>query len=217
MPLDGCFTYSIPQLWCDSVKTGQRVLVPFGRNKQYVGIIAKLHDNKPQDYQVKDILQLMDAVCSRESGPWKPVPEKIWLDTMKCFPRFIAEHRRSFGTDGFDRYGWTVRQTECRLFRIGELEYELLEESGKRAVSLHIPSDARLEPDLLNDSVRQAKEFLGRYFPEWKKQPMICESWLLSPKLKELLPPSAGQPRSGQRSLWSYPSHRPSRCSAAPP
>ena len=61
MPLDGCFTYSIPQLWCDSVKTGQRVLVPFGRNKQYVGIIAKLHDNKPQDYQVKDILQLMDA------------------------------------------------------------------------------------------------------------------------------------------------------------
>ena len=61
MPLDGCFTYSIPQLWCDSVKTGQRVLVPFGRNKQYVGIITKLHDNKPQDYQVKDILQLMDA------------------------------------------------------------------------------------------------------------------------------------------------------------
>ena len=61
MPLDGYFTYSIPQLWCDSVKTGQRVLVPFGRNKQYVGIIAKLHDNKPQDYQVKDILQLMDA------------------------------------------------------------------------------------------------------------------------------------------------------------
>ena len=61
MPLDGYFTYSIPQQWCDSVKTGQRVLVPFGRNKQYVGIIAKLHDNKPQDYQVKDILQLMDA------------------------------------------------------------------------------------------------------------------------------------------------------------
>jgi len=61
VPLDGYFTYSIPQQWCDSVKTGQRVLVPFGRNKQYVGIIAKLHDNKPQDYQVKDILQLMDA------------------------------------------------------------------------------------------------------------------------------------------------------------
>lgn len=152
-------------------------------------------DGKPKNENdrgaEKLILQLMEAVSSRESGPWKPIPEKIWLDTMKCFPRFIAEHRRSFGTDGFDRYGWTVRQIECRLFRIGELEYELLEESGKRAVSLHIPSDTRLESDLLNDSVGQAKEFLARYFPEWKKQPMICESWLLSPKLKALLPPES--------------------------
>ena len=61
MPLDGCFTYAIPQQWRDSVKTGQRVLVNFGRNKQYVGIIARLHDNQPQGYEVKDILQLMDA------------------------------------------------------------------------------------------------------------------------------------------------------------
>ena len=60
MPLDGCFTYAIPEQWRLSVKVGQRVLVNFGRNKQYVGIIAKLHDTKPQGYDVKDILQLMD-------------------------------------------------------------------------------------------------------------------------------------------------------------
>ena len=60
MPLDGCFTYAIPEQWRHSVKVGQRVLVNFGRNKQYVGIIAKLHDTKPQGYDVKDILQLMD-------------------------------------------------------------------------------------------------------------------------------------------------------------
>ena len=60
VPLDGCFTYAIPEQWRLSVKVGQRVLVNFGRNKQYVGIIAKLHDTKPQGYDVKDILQLMD-------------------------------------------------------------------------------------------------------------------------------------------------------------
>ena len=38
-----------------------RVLVPFGRNKQYVGIIARLHDHKPADYQVKELLQLLDC------------------------------------------------------------------------------------------------------------------------------------------------------------
>ena len=82
MPLDGYFTYSIPQQWCDSVKTGQRVLVPFGRNKQYVGIIAKLHDNKPQDYQVKDILQLMD-------------PEPILLPSQLALWQWISTYYMS--------------------------------------------------------------------------------------------------------------------------
>ena len=95
------------------------------------------------------------------------------------------------GRDGFDRGNWTVRQAGCRLFRIGELEYELFERNGQRAVSIHIPSDARLEPDLLNGSVRQAEAFLSDFFPEWEKLPMICESWLLSPSLKEMLPPES--------------------------
>ena len=132
--------------------------------------------------------QLSEAVESRESGAWKRIPEEIWLATMKCFPRFISEYRRSYGRDGFDRGGWTVRQTGCRLFRIGELEYELADTAGEKAVSIHIPSDTRLEADLLNDSVRQAGIFLGEYFPEWQSLPMVCESWLLSPALEDLLP-----------------------------
>ncbi len=135
------------------------------------------------------VRQLSDAIESRESGAWKRLPEEIWLETMRCYPRFISEHRRSYGRDGFDRGEWTVRQAGCRLFRIGELEYELLDQEGKRAVSMHIPSDTRLEAGLLNDSVRQARAFLGKYYPEWQEQPFVCESWLLSPALKELLPP----------------------------
>ena len=155
---------------------------------------AALQGSRPEDYdEGAEILirQLTEAVESRESGPWKRIPEEIWLATMRCYPRFIAEHRRSYGRDGFDRGNWTVRQAGCRLFRIGELEYELSERNGERAVSIHIPSDARLEADLLNESVRQAEAFLGEYFPEWKNLPMICESWLLSPALKEMLPPES--------------------------
>ena len=61
MPLDGTFTYSIPQQWQESVKKGCRVLVSFGRNKQYVGIVAEIHDRQPEGYQVKDILQMIDT------------------------------------------------------------------------------------------------------------------------------------------------------------
>ena len=148
---------------------------------------------KAQDDNGADVLirRLSAAVESRESGAWKRIPEDIWLATMRCFPRFISEYRRSYGRDGFDRGGWTVRQAGCVLFRIGELEYELWEENGTRAVSLHIPSDARLEPAPLNDSVRRSRGFLAEYYPEWQSLPMVCESWLLSPKLTDLLPASS--------------------------
>ena len=43
------------------MKFGVRVLVQFGRSKHYIGIVARLHDEKPTAYQVKDILQVLDS------------------------------------------------------------------------------------------------------------------------------------------------------------
>jgi primosomal protein N' (replication factor Y) len=62
VPLDGLFTYSVPQPWGEQVKIGVRVLVPFGRSKTYVGIVAKTHKGPlPTGFQIKDILQVLDA------------------------------------------------------------------------------------------------------------------------------------------------------------
>ena len=36
-------------------------MVPFGRGKEYVGIVAQLHGNKPENYEVKDLLQVIDT------------------------------------------------------------------------------------------------------------------------------------------------------------
>ena len=61
LPLDGTFTYSVPQQLDGQVRAGCRVLVPFGRNKQYVGIVSCLHDRRPDGYEVKDILKVIDT------------------------------------------------------------------------------------------------------------------------------------------------------------
>ena len=61
LPLDGVFTYSVPQAIERQVRMGLRVLVPFGRNKTYVGIIAKVGHQAPEGYQTKDILQVLDV------------------------------------------------------------------------------------------------------------------------------------------------------------
>ena len=132
--------------------------------------------------------QLLTAVKSREEGPWEAIPQDIWIDTMKCFTRFVNEHFRSLGYYGFDRGFWTTRQIGARLFRIGQLEYELFEENGRRAIGLHIPSDTKMDMALLDASVENARKFLKTYFPDWAKLPMECESWLLSPALAPMLP-----------------------------
>ncbi len=61
VPLDGFFTYSVPSSANEQVEVGKRVLVPFGRNKTYVGIIASMHHQQPEGYQTKDILQVLDS------------------------------------------------------------------------------------------------------------------------------------------------------------
>ena len=60
VPLQGLFTYAIPEGM--SVQTGMRVLVTFGRSKTYLGIVARVHNQKPEGYNVKPITQVMDEV-----------------------------------------------------------------------------------------------------------------------------------------------------------
>ena len=73
LPLQGTFTYAVPAQMQAVVKVGMRVLVPFGRNKTYLGIVARLHDRQPQGYEVKPISQLMD-----EEPIVTPEQLKLW-------------------------------------------------------------------------------------------------------------------------------------------
>ena len=72
VPLMGTFTYAVPQGM--TVQVGCRVVVPFGRSKTYVGIVARLHDVKPQGYEVKDIAEVLDMmpiVTQRQLRLWQ--------------------------------------------------------------------------------------------------------------------------------------------------
>ena len=64
------------------MRIGLRVLVPFGRNKTYVGIIASIHHTAPEGYQTKDILQVLDV-------------SPILLDSQLKLWNWIAEYYMS--------------------------------------------------------------------------------------------------------------------------
>jgi hypothetical protein len=117
----------------------------------------------------------------------KGIPVQIYLDTMGCFSRFVKEYEESYGTYGFDREWWTVRELSLKEFRLGELEYEMAWEDDNPVVSVHIPSDAILEVQKCSESYKKAKSFFLEYANDYADAMYYCESWLLSSKLKELL------------------------------
>ncbi len=71
VPLEGTFTYSVPENKADGVRFGVRVLVPFGKSKRYVGIAVRLHDEKPKGYEVKDVDEVLDEAPIILDRQWR--------------------------------------------------------------------------------------------------------------------------------------------------
>ncbi len=129
------------------------------------------------------------------------IDDKIFYDTMAIFSRFVNEHKESFGVYGYDRQKWNFRQISCTLFRIDELEYEMCEfanedavingetviAKGENTISIHIPSDARLNPENNKTSLKNAMKFLEKHFPSFEYRMMYCQSWIISPNLRDVL------------------------------
>lgn len=61
LPLHGYFTYSLPEEIAKDVRMGCRVIVPFGKKKYYTGIVRNIHYLKPEKYEVKEAVALLDA------------------------------------------------------------------------------------------------------------------------------------------------------------
>ncbi len=60
VPIAKLFTYRIPAILNENIKTGQRVIVQFGHKKILTGVIAHIHNQPPKDYEAKYILELLD-------------------------------------------------------------------------------------------------------------------------------------------------------------
>ena len=80
-----------------------------------------------------------------------------------------------------------------KLFRLGRLQFEPMTlekdiegsplKAGTKVLNVHIPAGEKLDSIACEDSVKKAESFFGDSYEAY-----ICDSWLLSPKLKEFLP-----------------------------
>lgn len=174
----------------DFFEQNKEAICMLGRRDTWELGLSRLQESlAPDERGFKILTVMLRMLCrTKEAYREKGISDEIFCATMGCFPRFISEHRTSYGVYGFDRAFWTPRQLSMQLFRLGELEYELNEEKGMRIISIHIPSDAVLTEEKSRASYEQACAFIDRYYPEWKGLPFGCNSWLLAPGLQQVLP-----------------------------
>jgi primosomal protein N' (replication factor Y) len=55
------YTWSVPESLREQVKEGVRVEVVLGKNKKYAGVVKRLHTQKPEAFETKDILNILDV------------------------------------------------------------------------------------------------------------------------------------------------------------
>ena len=58
--LKGTFTYKVPEELQEKMEPGMRVLVPFRGKKIYTGIVFELHDQEPEGFVPREIINTLD-------------------------------------------------------------------------------------------------------------------------------------------------------------
>jgi primosomal protein N' (replication factor Y) (superfamily II helicase) len=83
VPIHQEFTYRVPHEISGLVKSGLRVVVPFGKGKLLTGIITSVHHQVPQEYQAKYIEHLLDEnpiINSKQYAFWQ------WISSYYMSP-----------------------------------------------------------------------------------------------------------------------------------
>lgn len=82
LPLEGTFTYSVPESMVAQVRMGVRVLVHLGRSKTYTAMAVRLHSEKPE-FETRPIIQVIDAepvLIEQQLRLWQ------WISTYYMSP-----------------------------------------------------------------------------------------------------------------------------------
>lgn len=139
------------------------------------------------------------AVASmRERHQQAGIPEPVIQATARDIALWITEHHRQHGDWGLSETGWIRHHLGGRLLSLGRLQFMLAActlplrptdplGAGDPIIEIHIPAGAPLDPAACQKSLAMARGlYAGR---DWCG--FTCQSWLLGPRLGEILPPES--------------------------
>lgn len=128
------------------------------------------------------------------------IPDQIYYDTMSDIDIWAEDYKKNNGHYGIKDMSWIEKSLDMKVFKLGRLQFEALEgemlqkiikESGLDGEILvldtHIQSGSPLEEARCEESYNLAEKFYKQRGYEFSRILFTCDSWLLNPKLKNML------------------------------
>ena len=131
---------------------------------------------------------------------FRNVPADVSAATLADLGQQTRVHRLVHGRFGLGTYAWEAGYVwSGALYRLGRLQFDLelqptVDGVGQEWVlSTHIPRSGPLAPADVDAAFAAARAFFAERFPEHPVDPgqgIHCRSWMLDPRLPDLLPGS---------------------------
>jgi hypothetical protein len=156
---------------------------------------------------VQAYLDTVPDIRAYHSG--RGIPDDISWASLADLGQQLKVSRRTHGEYSLETHWWLTNFWVGNLYTLGRLQYMLFQvtadqpvpgtETGEWIIGVHIPETGPLTPELVDDSLQQAREFFPRYFPEYPVKTANLWSWLIDPYLLDNLPQDSNMVKFGRR------------------
>jgi len=129
--LPQALTYGIPRQLQQRLRPGMRVEVSLGRNRQYAGVVERLHNDQPDAYQVKPVRNILDetpVVNLRQMKFWHWIGQYYMAAPGEVMQAALPAHLKLTGET---RLGWTGEGKTIEWSDEAYLAAEALEMKGE--------------------------------------------------------------------------------------
>ncbi|HTM66022.1 MAG TPA: primosomal protein N' [Flavipsychrobacter sp.] len=202
-------TYGVPHNLQGSLKAGMRVEVSLGRNKQYAGVVERLHNEKPEAYQVKPVKSIVDdepVVNEKQLQFWRWIAHYYMAAPGEIMQAALPAHLKLMGEtkliwNGGSPDAGNINWSDDAFIAAEALELkqelsisELRAIVGQRALKNVLNELLEKEAVLINDSLeplyKRKRERVIRLATEYKNEERLSslfDELAKAPRQLELL------------------------------
>jgi primosomal protein N' (replication factor Y) len=200
-------TYGVPHEMQELLRAGMRVEVALGKNKQYAGIVERLHKEKPEAYQVRPIKGIIDeepVVNEQQLQFWRWIqqyymaaPGEVMQAALPAHLKLMGETRLEWVGEEDVVYDWSdaaFPATEALILRKELTISELRNIAGARHFAAVLNELLEKEAIRINETLeasykprREKVVTLAAVYKEEKELMALFEQLGRAPKQLELL------------------------------